>query len=669
MFVVGVNWFSTTIKQIESDPLVSKLNAENFKVRVSFDSSPCFGAEAACFTSPSFDDSSWPELGLLRIPLQQFPGYKAGEVFYRFRVPVSESLINSGKPFAFTPLYMSHERWQVYVNGRLVDLAMGSGLSLTVSMVPLAPSDVVDGFAQVTMKASASNSERGIFHVLSMFVGPRDTLNHSYMLQERAGRSYFLFYLLSKGSIFVAFTLFFFFSRDRRALFYYLIYAFFVTIENLIAGEFFSNVDRLIRVPTFYMVKVTAFVALLSFFCEYFQAYRARRAVFILNSIFVAIIGGLCLDYSVGTQTIVGMTIFHTTSVILVVTLLVGLTFGVMALRRWRSSAGDPGRIGTLKLFVAVIALYLALIIWEFAFKQYLGFDRRALFDLLFFYFVAFVTAKEFGFNQGQVITLEGHMLEKARMEQELAEAAEIAKAFLPGAAPNWEFCRLEVFHRSLSESSGDWFTFERSPSGRLFHMLMCDITGHGVQAAIVVSTCKTVLSSMIAERPDVTESPDFIPHYAAALNRILHTHGSGSHVSTLLGLTFEPGQRKLHYVAAGHPSPLLVRSAAQMTIKPLLSRYNVLGVRPEAQLVMTETTLEPGDEILAFTDGLPASSHVRALRQILADLPAGDAARSGELQGRNLQDLYQRIWAVETAKSSTEPNDDVSIVWFRMAA
>ena len=248
-------------------------------------------------------------------------------------------------------------------------------------------------------------------------------------------------------------------------------------------------------------------------------------------------------------------------------------------------------------------------------------------------------------------------------MEQELAEAAEIAKAFLPGKAPEWDFCKLAVFHKSLSESSGDWFTFERSPSGKFFHMIMCDITGHGVQAAIVVSTCKTVLTSILAENAEIADSPDFVPRYAQALNRILHSHGSGNHVSTLLGLSFEPDARRLHYVAAGHPNPLLVKpqtGESSQSIKPLLSRFNVLGVHPQAQLSMVTTELAPGDEILAFTDGLPVASHVRALKGILAE-SAGD-------QDLNLEKLYRRIWEVETAKTKTDPNDDVSIVWFRLA-
>jgi len=311
-----------------------------------------------------------------------------------------------------------------------------------------------------------------------------------------------------------------------------------------------------------------------------------------------------------------------------------------------------------MKMFVCVIGLYLMLIIQEFFFKEYIGFDKRALFDLLFFYFIAFMTAKEFGFNQGQVITLEGHMLEKTRMEQELAEAAEIAKAFLPGASPNWNFCNLGVFHRSLSESSGDWFTFEKSPSGRFHHMIMCDITGHGVQAAIVVSTCKTVLSSMLAENQAAMDTEQFVANFGRTLNKILFRHGSGNHVSTLLGLTFEPAEGRVWYVAAGHPNPLLIGSGGQ--IKPLLSRFNVLGVHSDIDLSMASCLIKSGDEILAYTDGLPAASHLRALKTILAEKTDDD-------KPRDLEALYRQLWAAETAKTKTEPNDDVSVVWFRV--
>jgi sigma-B regulation protein RsbU (phosphoserine phosphatase) len=302
---------------------------------------------------------------------------------------------------------------------------------------------------------------------------------------------------------------------------------------------------------------------------------------------------------------------------------------------------------------------------WEFLGNQFLGFDKRAVFDLLFFFYMAFVTAKEFGFNQGQVITLEAHMQEKRRMEAELQEAALISKAFIPGTAPRWDFCDIAIFHKPLSETSGDWYTFEEGPAGRYAHVLLCDITGHGVQAAIVVSTCRAVLSALIAEHPQAADSPDFVAHYARSLNGILFRQGGGHHVTTLLGLTLDRETGKVHFMAAGHPLPLHYPAAASegaaRAVKPLISRSDPLGVTGEGSYTLSEAQLHAGDEVLVYTDGMPAQTGIKGLRTFLASRPTNAPLVP--------QSLFEAVCEAERARGRPTADDDVSVIWIRWGA
>jgi len=81
--------------------------------------------------------------------------------------------------------------------------------------------------------------------------------------------------------------------------------------------------------------------------------------------------------------------------------------------------------------------------------------------------------------------------LEEKRLQKEIKDAARVAAALTPEEVPQWPGFEITGFHRSLSEASGDWYFFERSTSGRFAHFVLCDISGHGVQAALVVSGCK----------------------------------------------------------------------------------------------------------------------------------------------------------------------------------
>src|SRR5690606_37968021 len=111
---------------------------------------------------------------------------------------------------------------------------------------------------------------------------------------------------------------------------------------------------------------------------------------------------------------------------------------------------------------------------------------------------------------------------ENTLMQAELRPANEISRVSLPSQTPRWQELEIGPFHKPMTMGSGDWYTFEVSPSGNLMHYIMCDISGHGVQAAIIVSTCKTVMSMLVTEQPELLESPTFIEKYVEVLNKTL---------------------------------------------------------------------------------------------------------------------------------------------------
>ncbi len=667
-FVYGVYFYSNTMKEIEQHPLVTNLAESKAMTRVHFGLPPqCSATSPHCWADPSFDDTPWIAARLPREDLHTLKNYedgvKSGNIFYRFAITATPDQLKSGEELAFSPVFVSHSRYTVFVNGRVVQTGSSLKSSSAAIVVSISKDDFSGGQAIVGIHASLEKTDKGIRHPNGIYVGPKTILDDVYVFKERALSTYFLLFLLTKGAIFVVFSLFFFFSIDRRALFNFLLYAICVTLENALAGNFLANfLGAVPRVSFFFMLKIAAISCLLNFFVEIFQAARARRKVRIWNAILMFAVFIMVIDFGYGTRTVTGTTLFQVTNYLLGLSLAFGIGTGLLAIRLWTRNQVEPRKIASLRLFVAVISIYLALIIWEFVFNTFVGFDNRAVFDLMFFIFVAFITAKEFGFNAGQVTTLESHMQEKRRMEAELQEAAEIAKAFLPGQLPKWDFCDIGIYHKALSESSGDWYTFENSPSGRFCHFILCDITGHGVQAALVASTCRTVLSAMKLENTACVEKPEFITDYARALNHILYHQGGGHHVSTFLGLSFDMQNNKMHYVSGGHPNPLVISTNAEgvRNIKPLPSRHSVLGTSPTIDHTLKSIDLGINDEVLAFSDGLPVGSNLKVLRQMIqSQYPMNTAATT----------LYVDMWKHELEKNGKKPDDDVSVLWLRRVA
>jgi len=251
---------------------------------------------------------------------------------------------------------------------------------------------------------------------------------------------------------------------------------------------------------------------------------------------------------------------------------------------------------------------------------------------------------------------------EARRIADELNDAAEMAKAFRPDQAPNWDFCQIATLHRPLTKSSGDWYAFQADPVGRFSHFILCDVTGHGVQGALIVSICKTVLQIRMRDHPETVGTREFLVGYAEALSGMLYYHGKGHHLLTMLGISMEPDAGVAHFLSAGHPSPLIVSrdSRNQPLIRQLSLRTTLLGLLPDYRASLRTVSLAPGDEIIAHTDGLPVNRHLRLVRQFYESEMSPHLTSSPQL-------LLDQVWAAESAKTGRKLADDVSIVWFKI--
>jgi serine phosphatase RsbU (regulator of sigma subunit) len=248
---------------------------------------------------------------------------------------------------------------------------------------------------------------------------------------------------------------------------------------------------------------------------------------------------------------------------------------------------------------------------------------------------------------------------ENEELQLELSQAADIARVLLPAKVPEWPGVSIGAFHRSLTDTSGDWFAFERAPSGGYLHFVLCDISGHGAQAAIIVSTCKAVLSMLVETDARLLERADFLPLYATHLNRTLCRNGSGSHTTTLLGLSFDLAAEKVHCICAAHPQPLHFQGDDASGLRPIGKVNNLLGVSLDHSFTAKSYDLRPGDNLVAFTDGvlLPRRlDQIRATFHRYAHHTPEAAARYAALEG----------WEAKTHASGARINDDISLIWLR---
>jgi serine phosphatase RsbU (regulator of sigma subunit) len=267
------------------------------------------------------------------------------------------------------------------------------------------------------------------------------------------------------------------------------------------------------------------------------------------------------------------------------------------------------------------------------------------------------------GRRDSLLLSLEGEFerleKEEKRLAKEMADATRIALALKPEEAPEWPNYWISSFHKSLNEASGDWYFFERSASGRYGHFVLCDITGHGVQAALVVSSCKTILSSLRMSGSDAFESEKFVYEYARRLNSVLYLHGRGTHSTTLVGITFDFEANTMNYINCGHPFPVWhACNDTKKSVGLLGSVGDPLGFSEDLRIVSSLKSVSIGDVVIVHSDGVPLSRSRRILKRYFEEVDSGIM-----ISAKRLHDASVR----EFVRTGHEPiQDDVSLVVFR---
>ena len=179
-------------------------------------------------------------------------------------------------------------------------------------------------------------------------------------------------------------------------------------------------------------------------------------------------------------------------------------------------------------------------------------------------------------------------------LNKEMEIARGIQASLLPDK--NFTVAGLATASRYVPASSvaGDFYDFLPKDGG--LGVLIADVSGHGVPAAISASMVKVAIH---AQR-DLAEDPALV---LTGLNSILCGNLQGQFV-TAGYLYLAPGRGSLAYAGAGHP-PLLVWRARKRKVETMEENGFMLGIFPEGTYKSLAAALEPGDRFVLYTDGI----------------------------------------------------------------
>ena len=232
-------------------------------------------------------------------------------------------------------------------------------------------------------------------------------------------------------------------------------------------------------------------------------------------------------------------------------------------------------------------------------------------------------------------------------LDRELSIAREIQASILPRAMPSPPGLHVAARYEPMTAVAGDFYEFLDVGQGRL-GVLVADVSGHGVPAALIASMVKVAANAQRAH----ADQPAAV---LAGMNQTLAGQ-LGSQYVTAAYLFLDRPAGVMRYAAAGHPP--LVRWRADETCA-LESNGLPLGLMDFGEYAHVEQAVRPGDRFLLYTDGLVdaegAAGELFELARVEAALR--EASRLPAPQAADAIVAANRAWATGA------PADDLTLV------
>ena len=174
------------------------------------------------------------------------------------------------------------------------------------------------------------------------------------------------------------------------------------------------------------------------------------------------------------------------------------------------------------------------------------------------------------------------------------------------------------------------------------------DVCGKGPEAAALTALARYTIRALAEHDP---------PSVLSLLNEaVLRDQGIENRFLTALfgALTPADGGVVFELASGGHPAPFLLRAAGP--VEPVAVQGPLIGVVPGAEYVSTRVTLEVGDKLVLYTDGL---TDARAPQVVLSEVDlASLLAEARELDGPQLAQFLEA-----RATGDSDARDDIVIV------
>jgi phosphoserine phosphatase RsbU/P len=179
-------------------------------------------------------------------------------------------------------------------------------------------------------------------------------------------------------------------------------------------------------------------------------------------------------------------------------------------------------------------------------------------------------------------------------VKQDLETARTIQNAILPETNPKGKGFEVSSAYLPMALIGGDYYDYQLS--NKSIGLLIADVSGHGISAALIASMLKVAFASQINN----SRNPAVV---LQQINQSLNGQLNNEFI-TAGYMAIDLENRELTYSSAGHP-PMLVYRRNNNEISEINVGGIPIGVNPEATYIETKIQLFVGDRLILYTDGV----------------------------------------------------------------
>jgi phosphoserine phosphatase RsbU/P len=223
-----------------------------------------------------------------------------------------------------------------------------------------------------------------------------------------------------------------------------------------------------------------------------------------------------------------------------------------------------------------------------------------ALWDNTIGYFVLGATLEPYGF--AVFLCCLGYVAarrtltrdqELGEIQKELELARSIQLSLMPGTCPSSDAFQIAARYIPMKLVAGDFYDVVAADADHV-GLLIADVSGHGVPAALIASMVKM---AAVSQRDNAAHPAQLL----SGMNRALCGNTQGQYVTA--AYVFVDGENKeLRYSAAGHPSMMHLRNGL---VREIAENGLLLAAVDGIAYTEVAVPLEPGDRLLLYTDGM----------------------------------------------------------------